>query len=86
MLEMMKRHREWWVISECLRLEVLVAVGSGSLYLDWLVMLVVMGDDLRPYGFVGQFDILRPVGKVTVCLILTSITYISSITLLLLLH
>lgn len=42
MLEMMKRHREWWVISGCLRLEVLVAVGSGSLYLGWLVMLVVI--------------------------------------------
>ena len=58
MLEMMKRHREWWVISGCLRLEVLVAVGSGSLYLGWLVMLVVIGDDLRPYGFGGMIYIL----------------------------
>ena len=53
---------------------------------DGFTSLRVWGNDLRPYGFVGQFDILRPVGKVTVCLILTSITYISSITLLLLLH
>ena len=39
---------------------------------DGFTSLRVWGNDLRPYGFVGQFDILRPVGKVTVCLILTS--------------
>ena len=46
------------MISGCLRLEVLAAVGSGSLYLGWLVMLVVIGDDLRPYGFGGMIYVL----------------------------
>jgi len=35
-----------------------VAVGSGSLYLGWLVILVVKRDDLRPYGFGGMIYVL----------------------------